>query len=249
MCLYRHLPNQLTMLRLVLAAVFFVVLNQYRYGTAGVSGGWLVAALALFVLATITDALDGYLARRWSAESAFGRIMDPFCDKVLVLGAFIYLAGPRFGMQIAGPQGPIHVTVSGVHPWMVAVMLARELLVTGVRGELEGAGVSFGSNIFGKAKMILQSAGIPLILAAVWFDPRRYGGEGLSIALTVLMGIIVAVTVLSGVPYVVQGWAVFRGPKGDGRRDPDGIGAGSGTPMESGQAPARRDEGFRSVES
>ena len=60
------------------------------------SGLAVFVAIGLFILAAITDALAGYLARRWEVVSTFGRLMDPFCDKVLVLGAFIYLAGPRF---------------------------------------------------------------------------------------------------------------------------------------------------------
>ena len=90
----RSLPNTLTMLRLVLAAAFLAALNAYRYPDHNVT--WANLSIGLFILAAVTDALDGYLARRWEATSIFGRIMDPFCDKVLVLGAFIYLAGPRF---------------------------------------------------------------------------------------------------------------------------------------------------------
>ena len=207
--MYKTLPNQLTVLRLVLAAIFFVTLNQYRYTPPPRASGpdanvWLWLALSLFVLAAITDALDGYLARKWHAESGFGRIMDPFCDKVLILGAFIYLAGPRFTAENAGD----FVSVSSVYPWMVAVMLARELLVTGVRGELEGAGVQFGANLFGKAKMIIQSIGIPVILGCVALDTVRH--DTLGLAMDLLMYLIVVVTVLSGAPYVVQASIAMR---------------------------------------
>ena len=207
--MYRTLPNQLTVLRLVLAGVFFVALNQYRYvghDVAAVNGTrhWLWVAFILFLLAVITDALDGYLARKWQGESTFGRIMDPFCDKVLILGAFIFLAGPRF----AASRGDTLISVSSVYPWMVAVMLARELLVTGVRGELEGAGVQFGANIFGKAKMILQSIAVPVILGVVWLDPIRY--ESIGTAADLLMYVIVVVTVASGAPYVTKAGAAMR---------------------------------------
>ena len=213
--MYRHLPNQLTLLRLVLAGVFFISLNQYRYTPQAVNSAtdadfWLLLAISLFLLAAVTDALDGYLARKWHVESTFGRIMDPFCDKVLILGAFIYLAGPRFAVQIDGPRGPIHGSISGVYPWMVAIILARELLVTAVRGELESAGVHFGSNIFGKAKMILQSAGVPLILVIVWLDPIRAGGGALTTCLTLITSTIIIVTVISGLPYLLQSRSAFR---------------------------------------
>ena len=209
--MYRQVPNQLTVLRLVLSAVFLVALNQYRYSGMPIAAGaniWLWLALSVFLLASLTDVLDGHLARKWQVESTFGRIMDPFCDKVLVLGAFIYLAGPRFAVQQEGTD--IHVSVSSVYPWMVAVMLARELLVTGVRGELEGTGVRFGATIFGKTKMTLQSTVVPVILGLVSLDPMQPGRTGLITVLNLLMYVTVAVTVISGVPYVVQGAPAFR---------------------------------------
>ncbi|MCA9295700.1 MAG: CDP-alcohol phosphatidyltransferase family protein, partial [Phycisphaerales bacterium] len=90
----RHIPNAITVARLVHAAGFFATLNVYRYPDR--HAAWAVAAVVLFILAAATDALDGYLARRWDVTSTFGRIMDPFVDKVLIIGAFVYLAGPRF---------------------------------------------------------------------------------------------------------------------------------------------------------
>ncbi len=200
---YRQLPNQLTMLRLVLAAVFFVLLNCYRYGAD--SPTWLLpVAIVIFILAAITDSLDGYLARRWHVESKFGRIMDPFCDKVLVIGAFVYLAGPRFIIPGAVEVGDIDFfsMVSGVYPWMVAVILSRELLVTAIRAELEGEGVKFGANVWGKLKMILQSIVIPIVLAIVWLDPRTEGMQWLGWVRDVLVYLTVAVTVFSGIPYI-----------------------------------------------
>ncbi len=200
---YRQLPNQLTMLRLVLAAVFFVMLNCYRYGAG--SPAWLIpVAIVIFILAAITDSLDGYLARRWHVESKFGRIMDPFCDKVLVIGAFVYLAGPRF--VIPGAIGEADISflsmASGVYPWMVAVILARELLVTAIRGELEGEGVKFGANIFGKLKMILQSIVIPIVLLIVWLDPRSEPWQWTAWVRDILVYLTVIVTVISGLPYI-----------------------------------------------
>lgn len=200
--MYSQLPNQLTVLRLVLAGVFFLVLNQYRYPGGPPARWWLMAAMVLFVLAAMTDLLDGYLARRWHVESTFGRVMDPFCDKVLVLGAFIYLSGPRFVIAGAVERGDLFTMVSGVYPWMVAVMLARELLVTGVRGEMEGTGVEFGANLFGKLKMILQSVGVPVILVIVGLDPMVSGHAWLGLVRDVWVYSIVITTVLSGLPYL-----------------------------------------------
>ena len=205
--MYRHVPNQLTVLRLILAAVFFLVLGMYRYPLG--PRGAILAATAVFIVAAITDWLDGYLARRWNAESTFGRIMDPFCDKVLVIGAFIYLSGPRFVNPDAGPDVSVFNILpgnmaSGVYPWMVAIILARELLVTGIRGELEETGVKFGANMFGKLKMIFQSGAVPIILLNVSYDPELEGHHWAAVTRDVIVSATVIVTVLSGIPYVTS---------------------------------------------
>jgi CDP-diacylglycerol--glycerol-3-phosphate 3-phosphatidyltransferase len=193
------------MLRLVLAAAFFGTLNAYRYPDHNVL--WAHIAVWLFILAAVTDALDGYLARKWEVTSVFGRIMDPFCDKVLVLGGFIYMAGPRFVVPEWVEQGDFWTMATGVYPWMVAVILARELLVTGFRGEAESMGVSFASNWFGKWKMILQSITIPtVIFFAITF---KTGDDGtLSVVARwfcyALVYVTVGVTILSGLPYVLR---------------------------------------------
>ncbi len=191
----KHIPNLLTLLRIVLAAVFFVALALFN----GRSVDVLIAAAVLFILAAVTDALDGYLARKWQVVSKFGRVVDPFADKLLVLGGFIFLAGPNF----AG--------LSGVAPWMAVVILARELLVTTMRGAYESAGIDFSANVWGKWKMILQSIVIPAVLILIAIDLRlsepmawsRWLRDGL-VWLTVL------VTVLSGVPYVTQAMRASR---------------------------------------
>lgn len=211
--MYKQLPNQLTLLRLLLAAAFFVVLNQYRYQTQQAT--WILpVAIGVFILAALTDLLDGFLARRWRVESTFGRIMDPFCDKVLIIGSFIYLAGPRFVNPTAVEHGSFFTMTTGVYPWMVAVILARELLVTGIRGELEGHGVQFGANIFGKLKMVLQSVTIPVILLLVYLldptiPPAARSGAIIWVRRIFVYATVIA-TVLSGIPYVTRALAVMR---------------------------------------
>ena len=89
-----HLPNQLTIARLILSVIFFVVLAFETHGTRDVAGQVLLnIAFVLFVCAVITDFLDGYLARRWSLTSTFGRIADPFADKIVICGGFVMLTG------------------------------------------------------------------------------------------------------------------------------------------------------------
>lgn len=214
--MYRQLPNALTVLRLILAAVFFILLNQYRYGTGDsvVGGTWLLVATGLFILAAITDYFDGYLARKWKVETSFGRIMDPFCDKVLVLGAFIYLSGPRFVIPQAVERGDFFTMITGIYPWMVVLMLARELLVTSIRGEMESQGVQFGAKLSGKLKTILQLVAIPIILLIVWYDPYMPGHTWMGYIRDALVYAIVLVTVVSGWPYVLAAVKSMRSPTG-----------------------------------
>jgi CDP-diacylglycerol---glycerol-3-phosphate 3-phosphatidyltransferase len=215
----RNLPNQLTLIRLALAGVFFLVLNLYRYqpNSADDAEWALVFCFVTFIIAAITDWLDGYLARKWKAESTFGRIMDPFCDKVLVIGSFIYLSGPRFvdTFHAGDERGFFNVVpgnmITGVYPWMVVVILARELLVTGIRDELESAGVKFGASVFGKLKMLLQVICIPTVIAIVWLDPWQPGHEWMLWVRHIVVYATVICTALSGIPYVTNAYRTIRG--------------------------------------
>lgn len=200
--MYRQVPNQLTVLRLVVAVVFFLILNQVRYPD---SPPWILwTAVGFFIFGMLTDIADGYLARRWNVESTFGRIMDPFVDKVMVIGAFIYLSGPRFVNPAAVEAGSFFNMVSGVYPWMVAIVLARELLVTGIRGEMESDGLRFGASVYGKLKTLVQSIVIPFILGIVALDPELPGREWMKWVRDPMVYTMVVVTFLSGVPYILR---------------------------------------------
>ena len=96
----RKLPNQLTVGRIGLAAGFFVLLGLYERGSP-TAPALLNAAFVVYIIAGLTDVLDGYLARKMNAVSAFGRIADPFVDKVLVLGAFVMLTGSNYILRVA----------------------------------------------------------------------------------------------------------------------------------------------------
>ncbi|MHC5004869.1 MAG: CDP-alcohol phosphatidyltransferase family protein [Planctomycetota bacterium] len=216
----RQLPNLLTVLRLVLAAAFFAALNVYRYPDH--HREWANVALGLFIVAAITDWLDGYLARRWEAVSVFGRIMDPFCDKVLVMGAFIYLSGPRFIAPEWVEKDAFFTMASGVYPWMVVTILARELLVTGIRGVVESMGVEFASRWSGKWKMILQSISIPVVLFLV-VNFETSTRPWAMWTCHVLVYLTLVVTVWSGLPYIGGLRKVLAARDGgDGRPPGDG---------------------------
>ena len=212
-----NLPNLLTLSRVALAAAFFAVLSL-RTGLHAGSGPpdpWLIAAAVIFILAALTDALDGYLARRWGVVSTFGRIMDPFADKVLVLGAFVYLAGPGFGATLTIEPGTIderthHFQTSGVAVWMAVAVIARELLVTSIRAVFESRGIDFSAGWAGKAKMILQSLAIPLILLILALTEPTPGTLWRPL-IDALVWLTVLVTLWSGVPYVKRAAAARPG--------------------------------------
>ncbi|MCB9844175.1 MAG: CDP-diacylglycerol--glycerol-3-phosphate 3-phosphatidyltransferase [Phycisphaeraceae bacterium] len=200
----RHVPNALTLARLVLAAAFIWVLSVYRYPA---TNAWaLHVGIDLFIIAAVTDALDGYLARRWNAVSVFGRVMDPFADKLLVLGAFVVMAGPQFWSAELGRQS------TGVSPWMAVVILGRELLVTSIRGVMEGMGVDFSASWTGKAKMIVQSVAVPAILLLVILATSGALETGRAVAINAVIAYLVtAVTVVSAVPYLTRAMGAVRG--------------------------------------
>ncbi len=191
-----RIPNALTTLRVLLAAIFLTLLSFYHHPA---TNNWtLPAATALFIIAALTDALDGFLARKWGVVSLFGRVMDPFADKILILGAFLMLAGPSF-VSHAGHS------VTSVAPWMVAIILARELLVTSLRGAYESRGVSFAAGWAGKAKMTLQSFAVPAILLLVWLAPQESLRAGAFFwIIRAIVWTTVAVTAVSAWPYLAK---------------------------------------------
>ena len=146
---FANLPNQITVARLVLSLVFFILLGIVGHGTDSETRQVILNwSTALFMLAMFTDFLDGYLARRWNIESTFGRIADPFVDKIVICGSFILLT-----------------TVSDfVEPWYPLVIVFREFLVSGLRSYIESAGVAFGAAWAGKVKLAIQGLTIPALL-------------------------------------------------------------------------------------
>ena len=190
-------PNALTIARLGMTVVFIIVLAM-----ADTQAGpdWAIWACVLFVVAALTDAADGYLARRWNAVSRFGRIMDPLADKLLVLGAFVMLAGADLG------------PVSGVEPWMAVVILSRELLVTTARSVFESTGVDFSAAWSGKIKMIVQSVAVPLILLAIAMtDSVRTGAHPVAVWSAWAATIATAVSI---VPYGLRIMTLSKAPTG-----------------------------------
>lgn len=177
-----HVPNLLSFARIPLAVALFVCI---------VHQAWLVG-LILFVIACATDWLDGWWARKYGPLTLVGRNLDPLADKVLVCGTFIYL---------------IPVESAGILPWMVTVVVCRELLVTGIRGMVEAAGKKFGADWFGKLKMGLQCAVLIGVLLIEWLRPMPNAADALTFLARVqlvLLWAMLAATVGSGAQYVVK---------------------------------------------
>ncbi len=176
---WRHLPNHLTASRFVLSALLFVLIAFEAW--------W--GCLLVFVAASLTDWLDGFLARRYKWGSDLGRNLDPLADKVLTCGAFIFLL----------PKG---IEGGWLVPWMVTVVVIRELAITGLRSYLEGLGAKFGADWLGKTKMVLQCAAliaifVGLLIASDW--PLAWL---LYAARDFFIWAMVAATILSGLQYL-----------------------------------------------
>ena len=189
-----NLPNKITLTRIFMIPVF--VLFFYL----DVMNGWnyLVAAI-VFVLAASTDALDGHIARSRGLVTNLGKFLDPVADKVLGSTALILLLtrGWTFEVDFFAGWGLI---VAGI---CVAVILARELIVSGFRMIAAGRGIVLAADKLGKIKTVFQDLSIALILAGMAFVGSR-GGEIVVIIGIFCFFICTALTVVSGVNYIVR---------------------------------------------
>lgn len=183
-----NVPNLLSAARLPLAVVLFACIVYKE---------WLVG-LVIFLVATATDWLDGWWARKYGPLTLVGRNLDPLADKVLVCGAFIYL---------------IPVDGAGIDPWMATVVVGRELVVTGIRGIVEATGKKFGADWFGKLKMGLQCAVIIGVLLIQWWRAAALEPAALDVLVPVqlvLLWAMLAATVGSGLQYLVKAAKMLR---------------------------------------
>ena len=179
-----NLPNRITLLRLLAALALFLVLVMLAHRSAPHAAHWYLIAAGLFSAGAMTDFLDGYLARRLQLVTRFGRLADPFVDKVLVCGAFILL-----------------IPLTDLVPaWFTLVIIVRELGITALRSHLEGSGTPFGAGVWGKAKMLSQCIAVPAVLVyeafRTWLPPAWW-----SVAAGI-MGVTLLLTVASGMLYL-----------------------------------------------
>jgi len=191
----KHIPNMLTLGRLVLTVIFLVMILMappyYADGEVPFPG-FLDVAFILFVIAGLTDIADGIAARRLNVTSKFGRMVDPLADKILVCGAFICFA--LIGQPKLFGLGPVALAV--VHWSVAAVLIARELFVTILRHIAEARGVNFAATASGKIKMFLQSFAIGTVVIKMAHVQTAAWGNWFTSVVFILM---LAATVISGI--------------------------------------------------
>jgi len=184
----------LTFGRLVLTVIFLVmILLAPPYYAAGEVAfpGFLDIAFILFVIAGLTDIVDGIAARRLNVASKFGRMVDPLVDKILVCGAFTCFA--IIGQPKLFGLGPAPLAV--IHWSVLGVLVAREAYVTVLRHVAEARGVNFAATASGKIKMFLQTFAIGTVVIKMAHVPTAEWGYWFTVVTFTLM---VVVTVISG---------------------------------------------------
>lgn len=190
-----NVPNQITIARLAMSVVFFALISFYSE-TAADRRVWLLdICFGIYLVAAVSDIVDGWIARKYGQITALGRILDPFVDKILVCGAYAFFAGAGF-VDAAGKN------VTFVQTWMVVLILGRELFVTGIRGYSESKGGAFGANAVGKAKMVTQSITAMFLLVSVGHPDAIVKPEVHMFLRQLFVWITVVVTALSMVIYL-----------------------------------------------
>lgn len=184
-----NLPNKLTIGRII-AVPFFILLYITEH--------YIIAAV-LFILAAITDMLDGKIARRMGLVSNFGKIMDPLADKILVYSAFCLFVGDGI-----------------VKPWMFIIILAREFAIAGMRTVAASSGKVIPADMSGKIKTVVQMISVPVTLIWLFLTPypgvKELEGAGIFGVLSkILIWASVILTVYSGADYIIKNKDVFQG--------------------------------------
>ncbi len=170
-----NLPNILALIRIFLAPLMFVLLvNRDLSIFQGIHTSWLdYFAALIFVLASITDFFDGYIARNWNQKTQLGAILDPLADKMLTLAAFLGL-----------------MMIDRASPWAIYLILTREFFITGLRVAAVSEGKDIAASMAGKVKTVLQMIAIGFLMMNWPFAE-------------LLLWASVALTLYSGFEYIV----------------------------------------------
>ena len=163
------------------------------HGTRGVHGEQEIAASLVFILASITDGLDGYLARRRKQITTMGMLLDPLADKLMVSAAFIILVGynPRI-----------------VPPWIAVLVIGREFLVSGLRSIASSEGFTIEASELGKLKTVIQIVSVVAAILAHRWDYWNWGGFIVGVHLIAITATywMTLVSIISAVDYFVGFW-------------------------------------------
>ncbi|MCR5564980.1 MAG: CDP-diacylglycerol--glycerol-3-phosphate 3-phosphatidyltransferase [Gammaproteobacteria bacterium] len=189
-----NLPNKLTTLRLLLSillVVFYSIFKNYDFVM------WIVGAC--FIIGSITDFLDGYIARKHNLVTGFGKLMDPLADKILVISTIIILVDYKATIPFF---------------WISIIVIFRELLVLGVRlASLEGGGEVIAADYLGKAKTLTQMVSMSalIILAGInnYIEPSKVI-DGFILGFQILFYISVVLAVISGFNYFWKNKKYFK---------------------------------------
>jgi CDP-diacylglycerol---glycerol-3-phosphate 3-phosphatidyltransferase len=187
-----NLPNSITMSRIAMIPLFLWILSPH-FPWQGSDGSQEIAASVLFVLASITDGLDGYLARKRGQITTMGMLLDPLADKIMVTAALIQLVA--YNPQV-------------VKVWIAVVIIAREFLISGLRSIASSEGFTITASELGKLKTVIQIVSVvAVILAHAWYE-WHFGWfimpvEWIAIAAIYFM---VVVSIISAVDYFVAFW-------------------------------------------
>ena len=168
--------NKLTMLRVLLIPVYMIVLYWGFHGS-------MYVALAIFIIASLTDMLDGKIARKYNLVTNFGKFMDPLADKLLVCSALICM-----------------IELRELPAWMVIIIISREFIISGFRLVASDNGVVIAASYWGKFKTTFQMIGVVLLIFNI---------PALSTLTTIIVWIALALTVISLVDYIVKNAGVL----------------------------------------
>lgn len=186
-----NIPNILTIIRMALIPVFvsfYFIGMPYWYGWAAL----------IFVIASFTDWLDGYLARKWNQVSNFGKFMDPIADKLLVLAALLVLL-------VWGKLGEEAGLFNGIGLLTVLILLSREFIVSGFRLVAASRGVVIAADKSGKIKTVVQMVALILLL----FNGLLFGRIGICLGLILIYASVI-ISVYSCIEYIVKNKKVFK---------------------------------------
>ncbi len=176
-----NLPNKLTLLRVILVPFFVAVLLTDCFGDAS---KWV--ALAIFIIASLTDMLDGKIARKYGLVTNFGKFMDPLADKLLVCSAMICL-----------------VELDRLPAWIVIIIIAREFIISGFRLIASDNGVVIAASWWGKFKTVSQMTMVILLIADIQIDAVQL----ISVIVTYIALIL---TIVSLVDYIIKNKDVLK---------------------------------------